>query len=263
MRLATWNVNSIKVRLPRLLEFLTEHTPEVVCLQEVKASPDAPPRAELQSAGYHVTAHCGGRWNGVALLVRAPLALIDVRRGLPGEPRPDEARWVETVLSGAGHHLDGARVASVYVPNGRAPGTPAFADKLAFLDAMIERVAGTARPVTLLAGDLNVAPADIDLYDPAAFPGATHVTDDERERLAAVRDAGGLTDVYRHLAPGTPGFTWWDYRAGAFHRNRGMRIDHWLATKDVIARATACGIDRDYRKGPKPSDHAPLLLHLG
>jgi exodeoxyribonuclease-3 len=149
------------------------------------------------------------------------------------------------------------RVASVYVPNGRAVGTPPFADKLMFLEAMADRVAGLD-DAAIVAGDMNVCPTDRDVYDPAAFAGATHVTEAERDRLAAVIDAG-LVDVYRHLHPDEIGFTWWDYRAGHFHKGLGLRIDLVLASPALAEVATACGIDRDFRKGSKPSDHAPLI----
>ena len=248
MKLVTWNVNSLKVRLPRVLELLAEHAPDAVLLQETKTEPDAFPEAELRAAGYHVAHHSAGRWAGVALLSRTPLE--DVCAGLAGEPAVDEARWVEATTARL-------RLASVYVPNGRAIDDPEFAKKLAFLDAARERI-GT---LDVLAGDFNVCPADIDVYDPAAFVGSTHVTPEERARFAGLL-ADGHADAYRRLHPGEVGFTWWDYRQGHFHRKLGLRIDAFLVAPGVAARITACGIDRSYRKGPKPSDHAPLLLEL-
>jgi exodeoxyribonuclease-3 len=248
MRLVTWNVNSIAIRMPRVLELLGQHAPDVALLQETKAEPDAFPVAELRAAGYEAAHHSTGRWAGVALLSRTPLD--DVRTGLAGEPAVDEARWIEGTTAGL-------RVASVYVPNGRAVGHPEFAKKLAFLDAARERIGA----LDVLAGDFNVCPADIDVYDPAAFVGSTHVTPEERARFAALLEAGAV-DAFRELHPGEAGFTWWDYRQGHFHRRMGLRIDAFLVGTRAAGRIRECGIDRNYRKGPKPSDHAPLLLEL-
>ena len=252
--LVTWNVNSLKMRMERLLELLRVHDPDVVCLQETKAAPDAFPFLELQAAGYQSIEHSAGRWAGVAILARADADVTGVVRGLPGEPDPREARWVEAVV-------DGVRVASVYVINGRSPDDPVFADKLAFLDAMAARRRAVTDLPLVVAGDLNIAPSDRDVYDPAAFAGATHVTDAERDRLRALTD-DGMVDAYRHLEPDEPGFTWWDYRGGSFHRGLGMRIDLVLVSDDLAPGLVRCGIDRDFRKGAKPSDHAPLLCEL-
>lgn len=254
MLLATWNVNSLRARLPRLLEFLDVHRPDVACLQETKSDPAAFPLDELGDAGYAAVHHSGGRWNGVAILVREPLTLADPSSGLPGEPRGDHARWVEA-------SVDGVRVASVYVPNGRAVGTDEFADKLAFLDAAGGRAGQLAPGPAVIAGDLNVCRSDLDVYDPAAFAGSTHVTADERERLEAII-ATGFADAFRELHPGEQGFTWWDYRAGHFHRKLGLRIDAFLMSPPLAERLVECGIDRNFRKGTKPSDHAPLLAEL-
>jgi len=209
------------------------------------------PAAELEAAGYGAVHHSAGRWAGVAVLARHGLELSDVVRGLPGEPDAAEARWIE---AGVG----GLRVVSAYVPNGRSLDSEFYAAKLAFLAAARLRVDELRGGSPLLMGDLNVAPADLDVYDPAAFAESTHVSPAER---TAVKDLG-LVDVYRALHPDEPGFTWWDYRQGHFHRKLGLRIDLVLATEDVAARATSCGIDRDFRKGPKPSDHAPLLVRV-
>jgi exodeoxyribonuclease-3 len=183
VRLATWNVDSLKVRLPRVLELLAEHAPDVVCLQETKCEPAAFPVAELGAAGYRAHHHSGGRWAGVAILARDGLELQDGALGLAGERAPTEARWCEATV-------DGLRIASTYVTNGRAVDTPTFDEKLAFLDA----VAARAPRVDIIAGDFNVAPADLDVYDPAAFAGSTHVTPDERGRLEAIL-GGGLVDA--------------------------------------------------------------------
>jgi exodeoxyribonuclease III len=248
LKLVTWNVNSLNVRMPRVLELLEQHAPDVALLQETKSEPDAFPVAELHAAGYHSAHHSAGRWAGVAILSRAPLA--DVCAGLAGEPAVAEARWIEATTAGL-------RLGSVYVPNGRAVGHPEFEKKLAFLDAARERI-GT---LDVLAGDFNVCPADIDVYDPAAFAGSTHVQPEERARFAALLEDGHV-DAFRSLHPGEVGFTWWDYRQGHFHRKMGLRIDAFLVGPRAAGRMRECGIDRNYRKGPKPSDHAPLLLEL-
>lgn len=255
MLMVTWNVNSLRARLPRVLELLERHAPEVVCLQETKVDSASFAHTELADAGYAAVEHSAGRWAGVAILARSDLPLERALRGLPGESAPDEARWVEASVAGM-------RVVSVYVPNGRAVASEPFAEKLAFLEAIARRVGPWRDEPAAILGDFNVAPADRDVYDPAAFAGSTHVTADERGRLAAVLDAGGLRDAYRELHPEEVGYTWWDYRQGHFHRKLGLRIDLALVGGPLAGRVTACGIDRSFRKGPKPSDHAPLLLEL-
>jgi exodeoxyribonuclease III len=254
VKLVTWNVNSVKARLPRLLELLEAHDPDVVCLQETKSAPAAFPHRELAEAGYVAADHCGGRWAGVAVLSRAGSPPTDVVCGLRGESDADEARWVEATV-------DGVRVASVYVPNGRQVDTEPFFSKLQFLEAMRERVRGHVAAADALplvvAGDVNVCLTDLDVHDPTLV-GTTHITEGERARLRAVLDAG-LVDAYRHLHPDEVGYTWWDYRAGHFHKGIGLRLDLVMATRDLADRLQACGIDRGFRKGPKPSDHAPLI----
>jgi exodeoxyribonuclease-3 len=254
MRIVTWNVNSLRARLPRVLALLAQHEPDVVCLQETKCTADGFPAAELAQAGYAAVHHSGGRWAGVALLARTPLVPADPLCGLPGEPTPAEARWCEASIADV-------RFASVYVPNGRALDSPEFPRKLAFLDAVAARAETLRARPRLIAGDFNVAPADRDVYDPAAFVGSTHVTPEERGRLEAILDQG-LLDAYRHRHRSEVQFTWWDYRAGNFHRGLGLRIDLALLSADLADQELSCGIDRDYRKGTKPSDHAPLLLEL-
>jgi len=261
VRLVTWNVNSLKVRLPRLLELLVEHAPDIVCLQETKAEPAAFPVEALARAGYVAAHHSGGRWAGVAILAREGLPLTDVRIGLPGEARPDQARWVEATVGGL-------RVASVYVVNGQAVGSEPWAEKLQFLHAMGERLAALREQQLLVMGDFNVAPHDADVYDLAAFAGSTHVTPEEREALQELSAAGGLVDAYRALHPvGAPDpnrthHTWWDYRQGHFHRGLGLRIDLALVSEALVGRLERAGIEREYRKGTKPSDHAPLVVEL-
>ena len=254
MKLVTWNVNSLKMRLPRVLELLSEHRPEIVCLQETKTTAEAFPAAELAAAGYAAAHHSGGRWAGVAVLARDDVELEDPTVGLPGEIAIDECRWVEATVHGI-------RVASVYVPNGRSLDNPAFSEKLAFLDAMHARVAQLADRPLIVAGDMNIAPADLDVYDPAGFVGSTHTSRDERGRLEAMLETG-LVDAFRHLESEAVGYTWWDYRAGHFHKGLGLRIDLILLSRALAPRLRWCGIDRSYRKGPKPSDHAPLLAEL-
>ncbi len=246
MKLVTWNVNSLKVRLPRVLEFLEQHRPDVLCVQETKVEDALFPALELDAAGYHAVHHSAGRWAGVAILATEPPA--DPVVGLPGEAAEDEARWIEATVHGL-------RVASVYVPNGRAIDSPSFAEKLQFLDAMRERVGAC----DVVAGDFNVTRDDRDVYDPEAFIGSTHVTTEERSRFEALLDQG-LQDAYRAVHPDDVGFTWWDYRQGHFHRKLGLRIDYVLVREGL--HVEECGIDRNYRKGTKPSDHAPLLASL-
>ncbi len=252
--LATWNVNSINVRVPRILEFLEQHSPDVVCLQETKVLPDAFPSDVLHDAGYRAVDHSGGRWAGVAILAREGIEVTDVAKGLPGEPLPDDARWIEATIGGI-------RVASAYVINGRAVDDPMFSLKLEFLDAMAKRCADLSGRPLVVAGDFNIAPADIDVWDPERFLGSTHVTDEERSRFQQILDAG-LLDAFRCVEPETVQHTWWDYRAGAFHRGHGLRIDLILASSDIAERITSCGMVREFRKGPKPSDHAPVLLEI-
>jgi exodeoxyribonuclease-3 len=252
VKLASWNVNSLKVRMPRVLEFLEQHQPDLFLMQETKCEPDAFPLLELEAAGYRAVHHSAGRWAGVALLARAELD--EVCAGLAGEPSSDEARWLEA-------SVDGLRAVSVYVPNGRAPDSPFYEDKLRFLDAMAERIAELSGEPLVVAGDFNVCPTDLDVYDPTAFVGATHVTPPERERFRALLEAGTV-DAFRELHPDEPGFTWWDYRQGHFHRKMGLRIDAFLLSRPLAEGLVECGIDRSFRKGSMPSDHAPLLAEL-
>ena len=254
MRIATWNVNSLKVRMPRVLEFLEQHRPDLLLMQETKSDPGAFPVMELEAAGYQAVHHSAGRWAGVALAAPVGAEITDVRTGLEGEPAGDEARWLEATV-------DGVRAVSVYVPNGREVDSPPYVDKLRFLEAAAARIAELSDGPLVVAGDFNVCPTDLDVYDPAAFVGSTHVTPAERERFAALLDAG-VVDAFRELHPDEPGFTWWDYRQGHFHRKMGLRIDAVLLSPPLAERLESCGIDRNYRKGPKPSDHAPLLADL-
>jgi exodeoxyribonuclease-3 len=256
MRIATWNVNSLRVRLPRVLEFLEKHRPDAVCLQETKLHGETFPHLDLAAAGYRAFEHSAGQWAGVAILVREGLEVEgDAVRGLPGEPLPGEARWIEVVAGGV-------RLISVYVINGRTLDDPMFPQKLSFLDAMERRAEQLVGTPYVICGDFNIAPADADVWDPALFVGATHVTPEERERLQRILTLGDAVDAYRHLEPEAVQHTWWDYRQGHFHRGMGLRIDLALVSRVLAPRLRTCGIDRDFRKGAKPSDHAPLLLEL-
>ncbi|MEV7628253.1 exodeoxyribonuclease III [Actinoplanes sp. NPDC089786] len=255
MRFATWNVNSVKARLPRLLEWLGDTKPDVLLLQETKVAPGDFPSAEVGELGYETAEYGQGRWNGVAVLSRVGLA--DVRNGFPGEPGypGPEARSITATCGGI-------RFMSVYVPNGRAPEDPHYTYKLSWLSALRTALADdvAAGPV-VVAGDFNVAPTDADVWDPAAFVGATHVTPPEREALAAIRSLG-FTDVPARPLKGDHPFTYWDYRAGMFHKNMGMRIDLVYATADVAGTVKDAVVDREARKGKGPSDHAPIVVEI-
>jgi exodeoxyribonuclease-3 len=256
MRIATWNVNSAKQRIPRLLPWLDERRPDVVCLQETKLADAAFEELlgeELRRRGYEVAAHGQGQWNGVALLSRA--GLEDVARGLPGAPAgiAAEARLVAATCGGI-------RVTSVYVPNGRVPDSEHYVAKLAWLAALRDAVAAGPEDA-VVCGDMNVAPADADVFDPDAYAGHTHVTPAERAALAALGELG-LRDVVRERWPAERVFTYWDYRAGMFHKDLGMRIDLILASAGVAGRVRAAWVDRQARKGTGPSDHAPVIVDL-
>ena len=254
MRIATWNVNSVKQRVPRLLPWLDEREPDVVCLQETKLTDEAFAdllAGPLAERGYTFAHHGQGQWNGVALLSR--VGLSDVERGFPGQP--DFAGKAEARAIGA--DCGGVRVWSLYVPNGREVDSDHYAYKLEWLAALAAHVA--AGPADLaLCGDMNIAPADADLFDPAAYVGHTHVTPRERAALAAF----GLVDVLRERWPDERVFSYWDYRAGMFHQDLGMRIDLVLAAATVAGRVQAAWVDRAARKGKLPSDHAPVIVDL-
>lgn len=257
MRLVTWNVNSIRARLPRVGELLEQHRPDVVCVQETKVGPDAFPHDALRAHGYQAVAASEGRWNGVALLVRQGAEVEAVVTSLPGAPDPAEARWVEATI-------DGVRVASVYVPNGRDRAHPMFAVKLRFLEAMHDHLGGlVAAGPTVVAGDVNIAPEDRDVWDVAQAGLTTHVTPEERERLAALLELG-MVDAYRAVEPEATGFTWWDYRLRSFQQGFGMRIDLVMVSRHLAVET--CEVDTTFRlanaAGDKPSDHAPVIVEL-
>jgi exodeoxyribonuclease-3 len=256
VRVASWNVNSVKQRLPRLLPWLDERQPDVVCLQETKLTDAAfgdlldEPLAER---GYAVATYGEPTWNGVAILSRA--GLEDVVKGIdgaPGFPHP-EARAVSATCGGI-------RIVSVYVPNGRVPDSDHYRYKLAWLAALRDAVASGPED-TIVCGDMNIAPTDEDVFNPEAYVGHTHVTPAERAALAEL-EAAGLHDVVRERWPEQRVFTYWDYRAGMFHQDLGMRIDLVLAGAPVAARVRAAWVDRQARKGRGPSDHAPVMVDL-
>ena len=256
MRLATWNVNSLKARLGRVEEWLTEVEPDVLCVQETKLADDAFPALTLAGLGYDAVHHGQGRWNGVAILSR--LGITDVVHGFAdGGDRDDEARLL-TARCGS------TVVITAYAPNGRAVGHEQFHYKLAWYDRLLAHLAAVASPEeqVVLCGDLNVAPEDRDVWNIAAVHGATHVTDVERARFQALLE-WGMVDVFRQAHPGVDQlYTWWDYRAGNFHKHKGMRIDHVLATPALADHLSWALVDRNARKGTSPSDHAPLLAEF-
>jgi exodeoxyribonuclease III len=256
VRIATWNVNSVKQRVPRLLPWLDERQPDVVCLQETKLADDAFAEllaGPLEERGYAVAAHGEPAWNGVAILSR--VGLDDVVKGLPGAPGfpHPEARAVAATCGGV-------RIVSVYVPNGRVPGSEHYAYKLEWLASLRDMVAAGPE-ATIVCGDVNIAPTDDDVFDPEAYVGQTHVTAPERAALAELQGLG-LRDVVRDRWPDEHVFTYWDYRAGMFHQDLGMRIDLVLASAPVADRVKAAWIDRQARKGSGPSDHAPVMVDL-
>ena len=255
MRLATWNVNSLRVRQPRVEAWLAEVQPDVVCLQETKLADDQFPALAFEGLGYTTAHHGQGQWNGVALLSR--VGITDVVAGFAdgGPPDPD-ARLISATCGGL-------RLSTVYVPNGRALDHEHYRYKLDWLDRLKHHIATTVSPQqpVVVAGDFNIAPADPDVYDPAKFVGATHTSPPERAALAAL-EAWGLQDVFRRHYAKPSCFSWWDYRAGDFHEGRGMRIDLVLASEPVAAASRWCVIDRNARKGQLPSDHAPVVVDL-
>jgi exodeoxyribonuclease-3 len=275
MRIATWNVNSLKARMERVEEWLAEKKPDVLMMQETKLSDEAAPTMPFSMAGYDLVHHGEGRWNGVAIASRVGVEGIvtnfgdgPVRRS-PGadaiaealeaeasDASADEARMVSAVCGGI-------RVVSIYAPNGRALDTPFYRAKLAWFERLTRWLREDCDPgqAIVIGGDYNVAPEDADVYDMADFVGATHVSESERAALATMRN-WGLVDAYRLHHPEPGKFSWWDYRAGNFHKGLGMRIDHLYVTRSVAERCTAAEIDRDARKGKLPSDHAPLYIDL-
>jgi exodeoxyribonuclease-3 len=253
MKLATWNVNSLKVRLPQLLDWLAKHAPDVVCLQETKTEDQNFPVAAIEAAGYR-TAFYGQRiYNGVAIVSRAPLA--DVQAGIPGFE--DEQRRVVTASVGD------VRVVCAYVPNGQAVGTEKYEYKLKWLRAFAEWLRGelARHPKLVVLGDCNVAPEDRDVHDPKLWAGQVLCSEEERAAFRRLLDLG-LNDSFRLFDQPEKSFTWWDYRMNQFKRNMGLRIDHILASPALAARCTSCTIDLEPRRLERPSDHAPVLAEI-
>ena len=253
MRIATWNVNSLRVRLPQLLEWLAASAPDVVALQETKLTDDAFPADELRAAGYHCVYSGQKTYNGVATLARTELH--GALRDIPGYDDPQRRVLAASVA--------GVRVINLYVPNGQSVDSDKYHYKLGWLRALRswlrQELAAHAQLVVL--GDFNIAPEDRDVYDPTAFEGATHVSPLERDALARLHD-WGLIDVFRRAHDASSVYSWWDYRAGDFHQGRGLRIDLVLATAPVADRVEWTIIDRNARKGQQPSDHAPVVVDL-
>ncbi len=252
MRIATWNVNSLKARLGRVEEWLGEVAPDVACLQETKLSDEAFPSMAFATLGYEAVHHGEGRWNGVAILSR--VGIEDVVEGFAPGIEPDaEARLLTASCAGV-------RVATVYVPNGRALDHPLYEYKLAWLRRLRTHLELSADPAgdVVVCGDFNVAPDDRDVWDPAACHGGTHVSERERIALAHITE-WGLVDAFRQRHQEGGLFSWWDYRAGNFHRHLGMRIDLLYASVPLAERLSWVLIDRNARKGKLPSDHAPLV----
>lgn len=254
MLIATWNVNSLKARLPRVTEWLAEVQPDVLCMQETKMTDAAFPGLTFSEMGYD-SAHFGqGQWNGVALLSKVGLSNVRPNFAI-GDP-DGEARIITA-------DCGGVTVVSVYVPNGRALDHEHYQYKLRWMKQLLLHAGAVSTPQgnLVIAGDYNIAPDDRDVWDASKLEGQTHVSSAERDTLAAM-EVWGLHDVFRDHYDGDKLFSWWDYRGGDFHQGRGMRIDLMYATRAVAQRTTWCGIDRNARKGEQPSDHAPVLMQI-
>jgi exodeoxyribonuclease-3 len=254
MKLATWNVNSIKVRLPQLAEWLAAAQPAVLCVQETKTEDASFPRAAIEAAGYHAAFSGQKTYNGVALLARS--ALADIAAGIPGFA--DEQKRVLAAT------VDGVRVVCVYCPNGQAVGSEKYAYKLGWFAALRDwlRDELERHPRLAVAGDFNVAPEDRDVHDPKAWEGQVHVSEPERAAFRALLGLG-FKDSFRLFEQPEKSFSWWDYRMMAFRRNAGLRIDQILLSPELAARCTASSIDKAPRKLERPSDHAPVIAEIG
>lgn len=248
--LATWNVNSLRVRLPQLTEWLTAARPDIVALQETKLPDVDFPVTEIESLGYHVAFSGQRTYNGVAVLSRQPLEVLAT--GIPGFE--DEQRRALAVKT------QGLTVVDLYVPNGQEPGSDKYAYKLRWLEALEQWLRAALLPQgdVILLGDFNIAPEDRDVHDPAAWEGSVHVSPPERAALQRLLDAG-LVDVFRRFEQAEKSYSWWDYRAAAFRRNHGLRIDLILASSALAKRCTGSRIDREPRRAERPSDHTPVL----
>ncbi|MBN1208634.1 MAG: exodeoxyribonuclease III [Myxococcaceae bacterium] len=254
MKIATWNVNSVRARQERLLNWLKAHQPDVLCLQELKCEEQAFPTEAVRELGYHAALHGQKTYNGVAILSKAEP--LDVLRGISDGVEDSQSRVIAATVSGV-------RVLSVYAPNGQAVDSPAYEYKLDWymrLRRYLDTRHNADQPM-VLCGDWNVAPENIDTWDPALWEGQTLFTVKERDALQRLC-AFGLTDTFRKLHPDEQKFSWWDYRMLAFPKNKGLRIDHIFATAPVVERLVKVEIDREERKGKQPSDHAPVWVEL-
>lgn len=255
MKIAAWNVNSIRARLPVALEWLDEAQPDLALLQETKVVPEQFPAEPFEERGYNLAAcgEAGGR-NGVAILAKSPIE--DLRCALPGDAQDQEARYIEAVVRDV-------RIASVYVPNGTRVDSDRFAYKLAFFDRLRAHAADLLEheETLIIGGDFNVAPSPIDVFDPTALDGTICYHPAERAKLRALLHQG-LYDAYRIAEPRTPGYTWWDYQGRFFRANQGLRIDHLLLSPQATDRLETCVIDRHVREALKTSDHAPVWCRL-
>lgn len=265
MRLATWNVNSIRARVDRIVDFAVRESVDVLAMQEIKCRVDQFPLDRFEEAGYHVEAHGFSQWNGVAIASREPMTDVETAfAGMPGFAKGHEGPDAPQEARAIGATIDGVRVWSLYVPNGRALGDPHYDYKLHWLKALEDDTRATlqARPDLPLAlvGDFNIAPTDADNGDPSVVPGfATHVSPLERDAFTALESAG-VQDVVRPLVP--TGFTYWDYKQLRFPRNEGMRIDFILGSQTLADAVTGAQIHRNERKGEGPSDHVPVVVDL-
>jgi exodeoxyribonuclease-3 len=254
VKLATWNVNSIRARQERAIAWIQARQPDVLCLQELKVEDDKFPLEVFRTLGYQVTTFGQKTYNGVAILSREPL--LDVERGITDGVEDAQARF----LAGT---TQGLRVICCYVPNGEAVGTTKFAYKMAWLERLRVYLGARVRPEVplVLCGDFNVAPAPEDVHDPVAWEGQCLFSLEERAALGRIREVG-LIDVIRHVHPTGPLFTYWDYRMLAFPKNQGLRIDHVFVTPALVQRVTGAFVDREERKGKQPSDHAPVVVEF-
>jgi exodeoxyribonuclease-3 len=253
MKLATWNVNSLKVRLPQVLQWLQDNPVDVLCLQETKLTDDKFPSAEIEAAGYHVAFSGQKTYNGVAILSKSPL--LDVVKNNPRFDDPQQRILAATI--------DGVRIVCAYVPNGQSVDSDKYAYKLDWLASLRDWLADEAKahPQLAVLGDYNIAPEDRDVHDPAAWVGQVLVSDQERAALQRLVDLG-LQDAFRLFEQADKSFSWWDYRQLGFRLNKGMRIDHILLSKALASRCSGCVIDRAPRKWEQPSDHAPVIATL-
>ncbi len=257
MRIASWNVNSVRSHLDQITAWLARSAPDVICMQETKVEDDLFPHAALAEVGYRAVTFGQKTYNGVAIAAKLGLAIDDVRKNLADDPPDAHRRLIAATI-------EGVRIVDVYVPNGQAVGTPAFAYKLDWLDRLRRDLAahGTPAQELVVCGDFNVAPVDIDVHDPKKWAGSILCTPEERAALKKLL-GWGLTDVFRDLHPAEPGlYSWWDYRMGAFRKNRGLRIDLALCTAPLAARCRTAVIDKRPRELERPSDHAPVIIEV-